>query len=61
MHTLFIFLIRRDQVPQLVVYVLLGLVVLALHCGTPGAARAPDQADDLGVAGTRTAAVPLLR
>jgi hypothetical protein len=45
MNTLFVFLIRRDQVAQLVAYVLMGLLMIALEVGFAGAPRLPAPAD----------------
>lgn len=39
MNTLFIFLVRRDQAAQLVGYVLISLLVIALQVGFTGATR----------------------
>lgn len=50
MNTLFAFLVRRDQVSQLVAYLLLGLAVLALQFGTPDPVRGSDRADALAAA-----------
>lgn len=39
MNTLLVFLVRRDQVAQLVAYVLVGLIVIALEIGANDAPR----------------------
>lgn len=45
MNTLLVFLVRRDQVAQLVAYVLAGLIVIALEVGAVGAPRLPEPPD----------------
>lgn len=56
MNTPFVFLVRRDQVSQLVAYVLVGLLVIALEVGFTGAPRLSASADAIGASATiRTA------
>lgn len=57
MNTLLVFLVRRDQTAQLVVYVLLGLVVIALEIGSPGSPRLAGSSDRAHVAACEADAV----
>ncbi|HYC70099.1 MAG TPA: hypothetical protein VEB66_02770 [Opitutaceae bacterium] len=45
MNTLFVFLVRRDQIAQLVAYVLMGFLVIALQVGFTGGNGRPSAGD----------------